>query len=91
MQKTVHVFIKGKVQGVFFRANTKEQAEKRNISGWVKNTSDGRVEAVFQGDDSSVDDLIEWCHQGPSMSKVSDVTTESIDTDELFDGFSIRY
>jgi acylphosphatase len=91
MQKTVHVFIKGKVQGVFFRANTKEQAEKRNISGWVKNTSDGRVEAVFQGDDSSVDDLIEWCHQGPSMSKVSDVTVESIDTDELFDGFSIRY
>jgi len=91
MQKTVHVFIKGKVQGVFFRANTKEQAEKQNISGWVKNTSDGRVEAVFQGDDSSVDDLIEWCHQGPSMSKVSDVTVESIDTDELFDGFSIRY
>lgn len=89
--KAVHVVISGKVQGVWFRANTKQQAEQRNVSGWVRNTSDGKVEVVFQGDEQSVDALIFWCHQGSPMSNVTDVTVESLDTDEEIQGFNIRY
>jgi len=85
------VLISGKVQGVWFRATTKQQAERRNVSGWVRNTSDGKVEAVFQGEVDAVDDLISWCHQGSSMSDVSDVMVESMDDDKAFDGFNIRY
>jgi len=91
MVKTVHVFISGKVQGVWFRANTKQQAEQRNVSGWVRNTSDGKVEAVFQGDADAVDDIISWCHQGSSMSEVSDVSVETLDDDKEFQGFNIKY
>jgi len=91
MIKMVHVLISGKVQGVWFRATTKQQAEQRKVSGWVRNTSDGKVEAVFQGEVDAVDDLIAWCHQGSSMSDVSDVMVESMDDDKAFDGFDIRY
>ncbi len=90
MQKTVHVLISGKVQGVFFRANTQQEAEKRNVIGWVRNTADGKVEAVFHGEASAVDDLIIWCHQGSPASSVENVSVDPID-DESFDGFSIRY
>ncbi|MFO8078148.1 MAG: acylphosphatase [Thermoplasmatota archaeon] len=91
MVKTVQVVISGKVQGVWFRANTKKQAEQKNVSGWVRNTSDGKVEAMFQGDERAVDDLISWCHQGSSMSNVSDVTAKVMDVDEEFQGFNIKY
>lgn len=91
MVKTVHVRISGKVQGVWFRASTKQQAEQRNVSGWVRNTSDGKVEAVFQGEADAVDDLVSWCHQGSSMSDVSAVSVKALDADEEFDGFNIRY
>ncbi len=68
-----HVFIKGKVQGVYFRQNTKEVAIKHRVTGWVRNLSDGRVEAVFEGDKTDVNDVIEWCHVGPPNSRVVDV------------------
>jgi acylphosphatase len=77
-KKTVHVYIKGKVQGVFFRANTKEQAEKQNVQGWVRNMSDGRVEALFEGDPDAVDAMISWCHKGPELSFVEKVTVQQI-------------
>ncbi|MDG6218388.1 MAG: acylphosphatase [Candidatus Thermoplasmatota archaeon] len=77
-KKTVHVYIKGKVQGVFFRANTKEQAEKLGIHGWVRNLNDGRVEAVFEGEADAVEALISWCQKGPPLSHVQEVTTQEM-------------
>ncbi len=88
-KKTVHVYIKGKVQGVFFRANTKEQAEKLNVQGWVRNMRDGRVEALFEGDPDAVDAMISWCHNGPELSFVEEVTVQQISSSGCSD-FKIK-
>jgi acylphosphatase len=68
-----HVFISGKVQGVFFRQTTKERAESLDVSGWVRNLPDGRVEAVFEGEEPAVKTVVEYCYHGPSRAKVTDV------------------
>ncbi|MDR2707574.1 MAG: acylphosphatase [Nitrososphaerota archaeon] len=65
-----HVYVTGKVQGVFFRQNTKRQAQSRNVCGWVSNLPDGRVEAVFEGEEIFVKELVDYCRQGPSFAKV---------------------
>jgi acylphosphatase len=69
----VHVFIRGKVQGVYFRQNTEQVATRRRVTGWVRNLPDGRVEAIFEGDKVDVNEVIEWCHIGPPKAKVEDV------------------
>jgi acylphosphatase len=69
----VHVFVSGKVQGVFFRQKTKKQAESFGVTGWVSNLSDGRVEAVFEGEEDAVKTLKEYCHRGPSSARVTNV------------------
>lgn len=74
--KRAHVRIYGRVQGVFFRANTKKMAEKLGVTGWVRNMPDGSVEAVFEGDDEAVEQIIEWCHHGPAMARVDEVYVE---------------
>ena len=71
-----HVFISGDVQGVFFRHETANRARGRNLNGWVRNLSDGRVEAVFEGPKDAVDSLIRWCHEGPRLADVSAVDVE---------------
>ena len=63
----VHVIISGRVQGVFYHANTRGKAKRIGVSGWVKNLSNGNVKAVFEGEKNKVDDMIEWCRKGPSM------------------------
>ncbi len=68
-----HVFVSGRVQGVFFRQNTKRQAERLGVTGWVRNLTDGRVEAVFEGEEQAVKQLVEYCHHGPSSAKVTNV------------------
>ena len=68
-----HVFIRGKVQGVYFRQNTKQAATRRGVTGWVRNLPDGRVEAIFEGYNVDVNEVIEWCHVGPAKAKVEDV------------------
>jgi acylphosphatase len=68
-----HVFIRGKVQGVYFRQNTKQVATRYGVTGWVCNLSDGRVEAVFEGDKLDVNKVLDWCRVGPSNSRVDDV------------------
>lgn len=68
-----HVFVSGKVQGVYFRQNTMQTAQKNNTTGWVRNLEDGRVEAMIEGDEQSVNKVVEWCHQGPAASKVDRV------------------
>lgn len=73
MKKRAHVFVSGKVQGVFFRQTTKHQAENHGVKGWVKNLPDGRVEAVFEGEDEAVKSIIEYCKRGPSRAKVENI------------------
>jgi acylphosphatase len=73
--KTVraHVQIEGRVQGVCFRMETQRAANQRNLSGWVKNLPDGRVEAVFEGNDSDVKSMLNWCETGPPLARVDRV------------------
>ncbi|MCS7095198.1 MAG: acylphosphatase [Thaumarchaeota archaeon] len=68
-----HVWISGRVQGVFFRAHMKRVADDLGLRGWVRNLSDGRVEAVFEGPESSVLKAVEWCKKGPPMAVVKEV------------------
>ena len=87
--KRVRVLIAGRVQGVWFRASAQEQAHRLGLSGWVRNRSDGRVEACFEGNDADVDAAIAWCRDGPSMASVQsvEVTAEPTEGDS---GFSVR-
>ncbi|WP_332899392.1 MULTISPECIES: acylphosphatase [unclassified Haladaptatus] len=84
-----HVFVSGKVQGVYYRANTRDKAQELGVSGWVKNLADGRVEAVFEGDESEVDALIEWCHTGSPAADVTSVEAE-YKSPENVSGFEIK-
>lgn len=68
-----HVVVRGRVQGVFFRASASEQARARKLAGWVRNAPDGSVEAVFQGPRADVEHLIAWCHDGPPAARVTSV------------------
>lgn len=86
-----HVVISGRVQGVFFRMETLEEARKTGVSGWVKNKQNGTVEAVFEGKKALVDSVIQWCRQGPPVSRVDNVDIEWEPYTGKFTGFSIRY
>ncbi|HHF55963.1 MAG TPA: acylphosphatase [Thermoplasmatales archaeon] len=88
--KRAHVRIYGKVQGVWFRAHTKDMADKLGIKGWVRNVPDGSVEAVFEGDDESVEKIIEWCHRGPPLARVEGVEVE-YEEPKGEEKFEIRY
>jgi len=68
-----HIFVEGKVQGVFYRSWVKKMAEELRLNGWVKNLDDGRVEAVFEGPRDKVDELVELCKQGSDNAKVTHV------------------
>jgi acylphosphatase len=71
--KRVRVLVRGRVQGVFFRAEARERAESFGGAGWIRNTGDGSVEAVFEGPDEQVDSLVEWCRRGPAGARVDEV------------------
>lgn len=79
-KKSVHVIIKGIVQGVFYRKWTIETAKKQGLDGWVRNCQDGSVEAVFSGSSNIVDNMIEKCRVGPSLAQVTGLTVSSWDT-----------
>ncbi len=72
-EQRVHVFVSGKVQGVFFRQAMKVIAKKNNVCGWVRNLPDKRVEAILEGDNNSVNSIIEWARVGPANSRVDGV------------------
>lgn len=71
-----HVFVEGRVQGVNFRAYTRDRARQAGVEGWVKNLSDGRVEAVFEGPRSAVQNLVSWCYSGPTSARVDRVQVQ---------------
>jgi acylphosphatase len=71
-----HVRIDGFVQGVYFRAELRERARSLGIAGWVRNTEDGAVEAVLEGEDVRVESIVSWCRRGPSGARVDEVAVE---------------
>jgi acylphosphatase len=85
------VIIEGRVQGVFFRYRTQEMADQLDLKGWVKNRRDGRVEAVFEGDKDRVDQIIQWCHQGPPEARVTKVHLNWEEYAGEFEDFAINY
>jgi acylphosphatase len=85
------VIIDGRVQGVFFRHHTQEIALRSGVKGWVKNRRDGCVEAVFEGDKERVDQIIQWCHRGPSEARVTKVHLLWEDYRGEFEDFSVTY
>ena len=90
--KSVRVLISGRVQGVCFRACTRDQAQILNLSGWVRNLSDGRVEARFEGPPNIIDQMLEWCKVGAPASSVSDLeVSEEAPPTGNSKAFEIRY
>ncbi len=85
-----HVFFRGRVQGVFFRAFTEENAKKLGVTGWVRNLPDGRVEAVFEGDEKDVEELIRRCRYEHPHARVDGVDVEYGDVKGYTD-FRIKY
>ena len=71
--KRVRIVISGRVQGVWFRGWTEDQARRRHLDGWVRNRRDGTVEALFQGEDAVVDEMVELCRRGPPYAQVHEV------------------
>lgn len=85
MIKRAHVYISGRVQGVFFRAWVSQNASRLGLSGWVRNRRDGRVEAVFEGTSEAVRQMVELCHEGPDHARVDAVLD---DYNEPLEGFA---
>jgi acylphosphatase len=88
-QIRAHVFISGRVQGVGYRFSTLDRANELGISGWVRNLPDRRVEAVFEGSQTAVEEMIQWCDRGPRGAVVNDVAVE-YEVPEGLQGFEIR-
>ncbi len=86
---SMNLLVTGQVQGVFYRASTLEQAQGLNLTGWVKNLSDGTVEIQAEGSRPSLDDLREWCKRGPPSARVEDVIARLGPYRDEFRTFSI--
>ena len=86
--KTIRLTIKGKVQGVFYRATAKDVADLTGIKGWVRNLPDNNVEIIATASEELLQKFINWCKQGPPKAKVEEVIVEDIDLEE-FNGFRI--
>jgi acylphosphatase len=88
--KRAHVFVSGRVQGVFYRAETKNNASCLNLTGWARNLPDGRVEAVIEGKEDKVNALIDWCRKGPSFASVTEIEVKEEPYTGTFEDFRIR-
>ena len=84
-----HVFVTGRVQGVFFRATTRDTASNHDVDGWVRNLDDGGVEAVVEGPEEAVEAMIDFCHEGSDAARVEDVDVTYEDLEGV-EGFRIR-
>ena len=90
-QQRVHLLVSGKVQGVFFRQALKVVAKKNNVLGWVRNLKDGRVEAILEGDNKSINSVIEWTRIGPANSCVDDIEVNNEEFKNEFSTFDVLY
>ncbi len=91
MKVRAHVSVSGRVQGVFFRSEIRYEASRRNVGGWVRNLPDGRVEAVFEGEEKDVRELVEFCRRGPPGARVTKVDISWEEYTGGFRGFQVRY
>jgi acylphosphatase len=91
MKVRAHVFVSGRVQGVFFRSETAYEARRHNVNGWARNLPDGRVEAVFEGESEGVEKLVEFCKRGPPGAKVTAVNVTMEPFSGEFREFEIVY
>ena len=87
----VHVYIKGRVQGVGFRHTTWRQALSLGLTGWARNLPDGRVEALFEGDRNDLETMVAWCRTGSGPGRVDSVETKWEEATTTHDSFSITY
>lgn len=85
------MIIEGVVQGVFFRASTRDEAVRLGVGGWVRNLPDGKVEALFEGEKRKVEEIVGWCHRGPTGARVSKVDVRWEPYQGVFKHFDIRY
>jgi acylphosphatase len=90
MQKQTVLKIYGKVQGVCFRDSSQEKAKELNLSGWVRNEPDGTVIIVAEGEEKDLEELIEWCKNGPNYTKVEKVDVKWTESTSL-DGFVVKF
>ncbi len=90
-KKRIHLFIRGKVQGVFFRQAVKVTAKKNNITGWARNLDDGRVEVLLEGDSELVNTVVEWSNIGPANARVDEVKIKTKKFQNEFLSFEVLY
>lgn len=88
--KRAHVWVAGRVQGVWYRSNTRTKAIELGLKGWVKNLWDGRVEAVFEGEAHVIKEMIEWCKRGPPLAKVKQIEVKWEEPTGEFIDFSMK-
>ena len=86
-----HVFVSGRVQGVNFRWYTQRQAQELGLTGWVRNLWDGRVVAIFEGEETAVQQAVAWCYKGPSSARVDEVEVTYAPAGGEFKGFQITW
>jgi acylphosphatase len=88
--QSLHLVVKGTVQGVYFRASAKTRADELGVVGWVKNTREGHVEILATGNDYAINEFVNWCRVGPTHAVVSTIDIEKMDL-RLFNEFSITH
>ena len=86
---TIHLLIKGNVQGVFYRATAKKVADKLNLTGWIKNTKDGSVEAAVTGEKEMLEQFSNWCKKGPPRATVEEVIFIKQEKETNYNAFEI--
>ena len=91
MKIRVHVFLSGRVQGVFFRLTAKEWADELGIKGWIRNLHDGRVEAIIEGEEEKVNEMLELMRKGPPFALVENIEIQIEELKNEFKDFRIRY
>jgi acylphosphatase len=89
--KAIHAIVEGRVQGVYFRECTRQEAERLGLTGWVRNRRDGSVEALIVGESGKVAEMVVWLHRGSPISLVGKVTVTDYAENEEFSEFTIRY
>ena len=89
--KRIHIFVTGRVQGVFFRQSTRVMAIKNDVGGWVRNLDDGRVEIVAEGEEPNINALADWCKTGSANSRVDKFELSEENSTAEFENFEVRY
>ena len=91
MKARAHILVSGRVQGVAFRWETERNSKRFNVTGWVRNLRDGRVEAIFEGEEADVQKIVDFCRRGPPNAYVVDVNVRRQEWKGEFDDFEVRY